>query len=616
MENGERFFVAGLLMVGAALVATTYSDAIQVADSGELVAVACRGGVAHPPGYPLFTLLGQAACKLPWSTPAARVGLISAFSGLTCLLLLFGIVRRFGAGLWSALGASFTLATGGLFWRYSSLAEVFALHLALSLGVVYGALRAELVAGHAPSRLRWLAVCYCLWGLSLANHHTAVFLAPLAFVVLLRPLGSSGALALRLLVSAGALVVGLTPYLRLLWVPPQVWPKWGETGTFAGLLHHVLRRDYGTFRLAADADLSPLPALRAFAQALPQQLAWVLVIAALAGGVGLWRARDGAKAPGHIAGAPAASLLFRRCLVLMPLLAGPLFFLLFNVDTAGTGRQVVERFFLLPIALLCIGVGVGLGGLEGRIRAWDPGRLGLYRGACGGVLFLAALGNYAAADVRNSYAVEDYAKNALTSVERSAVIFGTGDVRLFSMAYVQGVLGMRRDVHYVDPRMLLYRWYVDQQLQRDPAFPYRYRPRRVDSIRLIHHLLRMQRPVYLANAYSGRVRQAFAVYPVGPLFRVLSTEQRPPSFDEVVALNGRLYRAFVRRGRAPDPQLDPWSAELREPFYEPWATIAGQLHRSGQRRAAIAALARGRSWAPWHPLPSWLHPTAGEGKRR
>ena len=35
-----------------------------VGDSGEMVVAACQLGVAHPPGYPLWTLLSRAFMEL------------------------------------------------------------------------------------------------------------------------------------------------------------------------------------------------------------------------------------------------------------------------------------------------------------------------------------------------------------------------------------------------------------------------------------------------------------------------------------------------------------------------------------------------------------------------
>jgi hypothetical protein len=50
-----------------------------VHSSGELLAEACLGGVAHPPGYPTFTLISSAAMRLPVPlAPAAKSNLAFA----------------------------------------------------------------------------------------------------------------------------------------------------------------------------------------------------------------------------------------------------------------------------------------------------------------------------------------------------------------------------------------------------------------------------------------------------------------------------------------------------------------------------------------------------------
>ena len=55
--------VATFLVVASAYFATLFRG-IPGGDSGELVAEACHLGVAHPPGYPLYTLLGHVMVRL------------------------------------------------------------------------------------------------------------------------------------------------------------------------------------------------------------------------------------------------------------------------------------------------------------------------------------------------------------------------------------------------------------------------------------------------------------------------------------------------------------------------------------------------------------------------
>ena len=56
-----------------AVYAPTLTRGIPGGDAGELVAEACQLGVAHPPGYPLFTLVTRAARASRATRGAARL---------------------------------------------------------------------------------------------------------------------------------------------------------------------------------------------------------------------------------------------------------------------------------------------------------------------------------------------------------------------------------------------------------------------------------------------------------------------------------------------------------------------------------------------------------------
>jgi len=61
------------LVAGAIYVATAPRWVID-GDNAELVTIFARGGVAHPPGYPLYTLLGHLwIAVLPWGSVAWRI---------------------------------------------------------------------------------------------------------------------------------------------------------------------------------------------------------------------------------------------------------------------------------------------------------------------------------------------------------------------------------------------------------------------------------------------------------------------------------------------------------------------------------------------------------------
>src|SRR5688500_16568466 len=83
-------FIPGVLAF--ILYFVTCSPTINFTDSGELATVAWTGGIAHPPGYPLYTLFGIAFIHLPFGEPAWRMSMISALFGAAAVSLFYALV--------------------------------------------------------------------------------------------------------------------------------------------------------------------------------------------------------------------------------------------------------------------------------------------------------------------------------------------------------------------------------------------------------------------------------------------------------------------------------------------------------------------------------------------
>ena len=243
-------------------------------DSGDIVSTSCALGVAHPPGYPLQTLLGALFLRvLPWGSPAWRVNMVSVLCGAlasgqvfraSCLLLreLQGVPAGIGAGVrpsqadaaacrWAASLGALMFALSPTVWMYSTHAEVFALNNLLVATLVYLALThsAYISAPSAARRPDDVAVAAAfVIGLGISNQHSFVLSGlPAVFLALVKSQGSLLRPAMLVkLVLAG--LAGLTPYSYLVWASRDPSSSsWGEPHSLEGFLWHFLRRDYGTF---------------------------------------------------------------------------------------------------------------------------------------------------------------------------------------------------------------------------------------------------------------------------------------------------------------------------------------------------------------------------------
>ena len=103
---------------------TTLAPDILPADNGEFQLVAAVLGVAHPPGYPLHTMLGWLMTLLPVGTIAWRVNLLSALLAAGTLTLVSAIVRHVTGRRLAGLAAAMALGTSTTFWAQATMTNV------------------------------------------------------------------------------------------------------------------------------------------------------------------------------------------------------------------------------------------------------------------------------------------------------------------------------------------------------------------------------------------------------------------------------------------------------------------------------------------------------------
>ncbi len=95
MIKKGRFVIPFLLFfISFVVYLKTLCPTVYVGDSGELIAAVYTLGIAHPPGYPLYCLLGKLFTFLPFGSIAFRVNLMSAFFASLTIVLVYLVVLK------------------------------------------------------------------------------------------------------------------------------------------------------------------------------------------------------------------------------------------------------------------------------------------------------------------------------------------------------------------------------------------------------------------------------------------------------------------------------------------------------------------------------------------
>jgi len=421
------------------LYAATACPTVYFGDSGELIAAAESLGVAHPPGYPLYTALAKLAIGLPGGEAAWRVNLLSALFGALACGGAAILVRRWTASTICAAGAALGLAVVRDVWAVSTVAEVYTLHLALIVGLLLVAdswARAE----DDRQRRRLALVGALVLGVGLAHRPSIVLALPATIVLALPGIDARRSVraSLSLWISAVAIVIAV-PLMAYGWMvlraasDPAV--NWGRPADLAAAFNHVTTRGYRFYVLGPAGWLRPEGWLRA-GGVLFRGFGFVGLPLAVLGVAGGLRRGGGLRAP-------AAATL-----------ALALAWLAFGL---AYGTEDVEVLFLPAALATALAAGLGLGTLRSAWRL-PAGAMAVPLVA---LIAIPLAMNLRASNLRGVTAAADYGRDMLATVPRDGTLFVEGD-DAFVLAYLQQVLGERTDVVIYDRNGVMFRDLLDE----------------------------------------------------------------------------------------------------------------------------------------------------------
>src|SRR5512140_611041 len=136
--NGNAVVGALVFLFALGVYAYCITPTVPYWDSGEFIATSYILGIPHPPGTPLYVLIGRLFTFLPIATVAVRVNFLSALSSAVAVLFTYLIIvrlinrslkdeladRPWLAWLGGAVGAFF-MAFSPTFWDNAIEAEVY-----------------------------------------------------------------------------------------------------------------------------------------------------------------------------------------------------------------------------------------------------------------------------------------------------------------------------------------------------------------------------------------------------------------------------------------------------------------------------------------------------------
>ncbi|MCB9006932.1 MAG: DUF2723 domain-containing protein [Ardenticatenaceae bacterium] len=124
-QHALKLGIFGCLVLFGLLYLFTLAPGLLPADNGEFQLVGATLGVAHPPGFPLYTLLSKLMTWLPLAATAAyKINLLSLFTSTATLGLVYLTVFRLTNRHFAAGTAVLSLGTATTFWAQATTANI------------------------------------------------------------------------------------------------------------------------------------------------------------------------------------------------------------------------------------------------------------------------------------------------------------------------------------------------------------------------------------------------------------------------------------------------------------------------------------------------------------
>lgn len=455
---------------------TIAPSVIQI-DSGELAAVQTTLGIAHPTGYPLYTMLGYLFSLLP--LPFTKIFQLNLLAAIYCssAVYVFAFTIKYTLDNWSsftnqvkpeaekskkkkkekiagekvesfselskiisAIFGSLVLAFSRTFWFQSTSVEVYSLHVLLISIIILFLIKAFIISGKENETKIWFYFAVVL-ALGFTNHMTTLLILPgVAYLYFLKYKLSKASVK-RVLLMIGIFIPVLVVIYTYLPISASQKPilNWGNPIDIERILRHVSGKQYQVWLFSSTEAAEKQ--LVYFFESLPGEFSFVLILSVIGMIVSLFKARR---------------LFF---FLLITFLSTVLYSI--NYDINDIDAYFLLAYFVLAFfAALCAFNILNQKNISQKISS-------LILTVFLIILFYLNFGKVNQSEV---YTFEDYTKELIGSVPENSIILSyQWDYWLSASYYYQFVENYRRDVTIIDKELLRRTWYYDQLDNYDPG---------------------------------------------------------------------------------------------------------------------------------------------------
>lgn len=454
----------------------TLAPSVVQIDSGELAAVQSTLGIAHPTGYPLFTIIGYLFSLIP--LPFTKIFQLNLLAAVYCVLAaslftysskiildnieLFQFIKKEKAKKKSkarssdktklivenkialtdnvkiivSILAGFILAFSKTFWFQSTSIEVYSLHLLLIVVILLFLLKAYLNKDNSINLRMWFIFSIVL-ALGFTNHMTTILVLPgVAYLYFDKNKFSSKSLKQ---LSGMIVLFFLVLILIYAYLPIRASQNpllnWGNPVDMERILRHISGKQYQVWLFSSTEAASKQ--LKYFLNNLPSEFSVTLILSAI----------------GLIASFIRARKFFLFNLIL---------FLSTVAYSINYDINDIDAYFLLVYIALSF---FAIFGIVWAILFFVSKKISQKFSLTfiSLLVVIQASLNYQNVNQTNNFTYEDYTKTLLRTLPQNSIVFSyQWDFFISQSYYFQLVENYRNDVTIVDKELLRRSWYYNQ----------------------------------------------------------------------------------------------------------------------------------------------------------